>query len=63
MTRNAELQAPAFLKEGTSDWCTVELAWFGKRRQDCVFWGVFLKKVGLNGKNLPFFLICVTTFK
>ena len=55
MTKDAELQTSAFLKDRTSDdWHILKLAWFGKRRQDYVFWGV-LKGVGLNKKNPPLF--------
>ena len=41
MTRNAEPQTSAFLKEGTSEWHILKLTSFGKGRQDYVFWGVF----------------------
>ena len=54
MTRNAELQISAFLKDGTSDYNILKLAWFGKGSQDYVFWGV-LKEVGLNGRIPPLF--------
>ena len=37
---------------GTSKWHVLELAWFGRGRQDYCF-GVFLKEVGLNNRNLP----------
>ena len=39
MTGNTKLQTSAFLKDGTSDWYILKLAWFGKGRQDSVFWG------------------------
>ena len=55
MTRNAELQTSAFLKDGTSDWHILKLAWFDKRRQDYVFWGGFKKEWDLGGRNLPLF--------
>ena len=41
MTRNAELQISAFLKDGTSERHIMKLAWFSKGRQDYVFSGVF----------------------
>ena len=52
MTENAEPQT--FLKDGTSDWNILKLAWVGKGRQDYMFL-VFLKGAGLNGINLPTF--------
>ena len=53
MTGKAELQT-SFLKDGTSDWRILKLAWFGKEGQDYVFSGV-LKGVGLNRRNLTLF--------
>ena len=46
MTGNADPQTSAVLKDGTSDWPILELAWFGKGRQDSVFMDV-LKKSGI----------------
>ena len=54
VTGNTDVQTSAFLRDGTSDWHILKLAWFGKGRQDCVFWGV-LKGMGLNSRNLPLF--------
>ena len=42
-----------FLKDGTSDWHILRLAWVGKGGQDYVL-GV-LKGVGLHGGNPPLF--------
>ena len=41
MTRSAELQTSAFLKDNTSDWRIPKLPGFGKGRQYYVFWDVF----------------------
>ena len=41
MTGNIKLQNSGFLKDGTSECHILKLAWFGKGRQDYVFWGVF----------------------
>ena len=49
MTGNAEPWTSVFLKDSTSDWRILKLAWFGKGRQDCVYVGV-LKGEGLNGR-------------
>ena len=50
MTRNADLQTPGFLKDSTSDWSILEMAWLGKGRRTMCF-GVDLKGVGLNSRN------------
>ena len=55
MTGNIKLQNSGFLKDGTSECHILKLAWFGKGRQDYVFW-LFLKVMGLNGRNLAFIL-------
>ena len=52
-TGNAVLQASAFLKDGTSEWRILKLAWFGRGRQNC--FGVLLKGAGIKGRNLPLF--------
>ena len=41
MTGNAELQTSAFLKDSTAECHILKQDWFGKARQDYVFWGVF----------------------
>ena len=45
MTENAEPQT--FLKDGTSDWNILKLAWVGKGGQDYVFRSVFKGEWGL----------------
>ena len=41
MMWNAELQTSAFLKGSVAEWRILKPAWFGKRRHNYVFWGVF----------------------
>ena len=50
MTGNAELQTSGFLKDSTSDWCVLKLAWFGKGRQDYVFLGGFKRERDLTAE-------------
>ena len=52
MTRNADLQTTAFLKEGISDWHILELVWPGLAKEGrTMYFGAFLKGVGLRGRN------------
>ena len=53
MTRNAELQISASLKDGTSEWCIRNCRGLAKGGSTMCFW-VVLKGVGLNDRNLPF---------
>ena len=41
MSENADRQISGALKDGTSEWCILKLAWFGRGRWDYLFWGVF----------------------
>ena len=47
---NAELQTPAFLKDGTSDWHILKLACFGKGKQGYVFFGCFSREWDLTAE-------------
>ena len=41
VSENADRQISGALKDGTSEWCVLKLAWFGRGRWDYLFWGVF----------------------
>ena len=56
MTRNAELQVSAFLKDGTIEWHALKLVWLGRGRQDYLFWGVFQRERDLTAERLIFSL-------
>ena len=59
MTGKADVQAPASLKDGTSDWRILDWPGLAEGGQTMCSWE-FLKGAGRKGRNLPLFKICLT---